>query len=81
MGAGRSPAAERMRRYRRRRREGRFVVRVEVGTEVLHALVTGRWLSEDEAQDPDAVGKVLGRLAERWRQPRPRPRRPKGKRP
>ncbi len=73
--------AERMRRYRRRRQQGLFVVRVEVGTEILHALVTGGWLSEDEAQDPDAVGKVLGRLVERWRQPRPRPRRPKGKRP
>ncbi len=61
-------SAERMRRYRRRRRQGLLVVRGEVGAEVLNALVTKGWLTADEAQKPDAVGKALSRLAEGWTQ-------------
>ena len=59
-------AAERMRRYRRRRRQGVLVVRAEVSTDVLNALITMGWLTADEAQNADAVGKAIGRLTKSW---------------
>ncbi len=59
-------AAERMRRYRRRRRQGVLVVRAEVSTDVLNALITTGWLTADEAQNADAVGKAIGKLTESW---------------
>ncbi len=52
-------AAQRMRRYRRRRRRGLLAVRAEVGPEVVDTLIAHGWLSADEARDPKAVGAAL----------------------
>ena len=57
--AGYTTPAERMRRYRRRRRQGLLVMKAEVGPDVVDTLVADGWLPADEARDPKAVGAAL----------------------
>ncbi len=58
-------AAERQRRHRARRKQGRFVAPVEVTGEMVEALV--KWGDVDEAQssDVDCVGKAITAAARR----------------
>ncbi len=57
--AGDTSSAERMRRWRRRRRQGLVAFWAEVESEVVDMLVAGGWLSADEARDPKAVGAAF----------------------
>ena len=57
-----TPAAARMRRYRRRQRDGVRVVPVEVDHELIEKLIDDGWIGEAEAVDlkrlADAVAKA-----------------------
>ena len=52
-----SPAAERQRRFRERRRRGVFVVPVEVTCEMIQALVDRGDVDEANCSDPDMSAK------------------------
>ena len=51
--------AERMRRYRRRRRQGRIAFWAEVEPEVVDTLIADGWLSADAVRDHRAVGAAF----------------------
>jgi hypothetical protein len=58
-----SPAAQRMRRYRKHRRQGLRPVRILVDETDIDALIRMRLLKEDQRQDPKALQTaVLGLL-------------------
>ena len=59
-----SQAAERQRRYRRRRRAGIQVVPVEVDAEIVNMLVTKGCLSEQDTLDPQKIADALRKLVE-----------------
>ncbi len=59
------PAAERQRRHRARRKQGRFVVPVEVTGEMITALVDQGDLDEVNSSDLDCVGKAIAAAARR----------------
>ena len=52
-------AAIRMRKYRRRRRQGLLAVRTAIRPEVVTSLIEEGWLSREEAEDLVAVGNAL----------------------
>jgi hypothetical protein len=54
-----SPAADRMRRTRRRRREGRVYLGIEVSERWLEQLVEAGELSDDDLSNPVALGQVI----------------------
>ncbi len=54
-----TPAAERQRRHRARRKRGRFVVQVEVTCEMLTALVDQGDVDEVDSSDLDRVGEAI----------------------
>ena len=58
----RSPAAERMRRHRARRRLGCRCIQVEVAEFDLAGLVRLGYLDPDDRDDPIAIGDALYRL-------------------
>ncbi len=60
-----SPAAERQRRHRARRKQGRFVVPVEVTGEMITALVDQGDVDEANSSDPDHVGEAIAAAARR----------------
>jgi hypothetical protein len=60
-----SPAAERQRRHRARRKQGRFVVPVEVTGEMITALVDQGDVDEANSSDLDRVGKAITAAARR----------------
>ncbi len=60
-----SPAAERQRRHRARRKQGRFVVPVEVTGEMITALVDQGDVDEGNSSDLDCVGKAITAAARR----------------
>ncbi len=60
-----TPAAERQRRHRARRKQGRFVVPVEVTCEMVEALVDRGDLDETNSADPDHVGEAIAAAARR----------------
>ncbi len=60
-----SPAAERQRRHRARRKQGRFVVPVEVTGEMITALVDQGDVDEANSSDFDCVGKAIAAAARR----------------
>ncbi len=60
-----TPAAERQRRHRARRKQGRFVVPVEVTGEMVEALFKRGDLCEADALDLDCVGKAIAAAARR----------------
>ncbi len=60
-----SPAAERQRRHRERRRHGVFVARVLVTCEMVQALVDHGDVDEANSSDLDYVGKAIAAAARR----------------
>ncbi len=64
-GASPTPAAERQRRHRARRKQGRFVVPVEVTGEMVDALVDQGDVDEAKSSDLGCVGKAITAAARR----------------
>ncbi len=64
-GVSTTPAAERQRRHRARRKRGRFVVPVEVTCEMIQALVDRGDVDEANSSDLDCVGKAIMAAARR----------------
>ncbi len=60
-----SPAAERQRRHRERRRHGVFVARVLVTCEMVQALVDHGDVDEANSSDLDYVGEAIAAAARR----------------
>ncbi len=60
-----TPAAVRQRRHRVRRKQGRFVVPVEVMGELVEALVDQGDVDEANPSDLDCVGKAIAAAARR----------------
>ncbi len=60
-----TPAARRQRRHRARRKQGRFVVPVEVRGEMVEALVDRGDLDEANSNDLDWVGEAIAAAARR----------------
>ncbi len=60
-----SPAAERQRRHRERRRHGVFMAQVEVTGEMVQALVDQGDVDEANSSDLDYVGKAITAAARR----------------
>ncbi len=60
-----SAAARRQRRHRARRKQGRFVVPVEVTCEMVQALVDHGDVDEANSSDLDYVGKAITAAARR----------------
>ncbi len=65
LAAAPSPAARRQRRHRARRKQGRFMVPVEVTGEMLQALVDQGDVDEANSSDLDCVGKAITAAARR----------------
>ncbi len=63
--ASTTPAAERQRRHRERRRAGIFVVLVQVTYEIAEALIKRGDLDEADARDLDCVGEAITAAARR----------------
>ncbi len=63
--AASTPAARRQRRHRARRKQGRFVVPVEVCCEMITALVDQGDVDEANSSDLDCVGKAITAAARR----------------
>ncbi len=63
--AASTPAARRQRRHRARRKQGRFVVQVEVTCEMITALVDQGDVDEADSSDLDRVGKAIAAAARR----------------
>jgi hypothetical protein len=57
-----TPGAARVARHRQRAREGLQVIRLVIPTPLLEALISDGLLTEDEALDPDAVSRAIGRI-------------------
>ncbi len=60
-----TPAAERQRRHRARRKQGRFVVPVEVNGEMVDALVDRGDVDEAKSSNLDQVGEAVVAAARR----------------
>ncbi len=60
-----TPAAERQRRHRERRRAGIFVVPVQITCEMVEALFKRGDLDEAGARDLDSVGEAIAAAARR----------------
>ncbi len=60
-----SPAARRQRRHRDRRKQGRFVVPVEVTCEMITALVDQGDVDEANSSNLDCVGEAIAAAARR----------------
>ncbi len=60
-----TPAARRQRRHRARRKQGRFVVPVEVTGEMVEALVDQGDVDESNSSDLDYVGEAITAAARR----------------
>ncbi len=63
--AASTPAAVRQRRHRARRKQGRFVVPVEVTGQMITALVDQGDVDEANSSDLDCVGKAITAAARR----------------
>ncbi len=60
-----TPAARRQRRHRARRKQGRFVVSVEVTCEMITALVDQGDVDDANSSDLDNVGEAIAAAARR----------------
>ncbi len=58
-----TPAAKRQRRHRARRKQGRFVVPVEVSCAMITALVDQGDVDEANSSNPDYVGEAIAAAA------------------
>ncbi len=63
--AASTPAARRQRRHRARRKQGRFVVPIEVTCEMVQALVDQGDMDDANSSDLDCVGKAITAAARR----------------
>ncbi len=63
--AASTPAARRQRRHRARRKQGRFVVPVEVTCAMITALVDQGVVDEANSSDLDCVGEAIAAAARR----------------
>ncbi len=54
-----TPDALRMRRYRRRQREGLLQVQIEVPCRYVELLILGGYLEDQAAGDPERLGNAL----------------------
>jgi hypothetical protein len=63
--AASTPAARRQRRHRARRKQGRFVVPVEVTGEIVEALVNRGDVDEPNSSNLDCVGEAIAAAARR----------------
>ncbi len=63
--AASTPAARRQRRHRARRKQGRFVVPVEVTCEMVQALVDQGDVDEANSSDLNCVGEAIAAAARR----------------
>ncbi len=63
--AASTPAAVRQRRHRARRKQGRFVVPIEVTCEMITALVDQGDVDDANSSDLDCVGKAITAAARR----------------
>ena len=63
--AASTPAARRQRRHRARRKQGRFVVPVEVTGEMVEALVDQGDVDEANSSDLDCIGEAITVAARR----------------
>ncbi len=63
--AASTPAARRQRRHRARRKQGRFVVPVEVTCEMITALVDQGDVDEANSSNLDCVGEAIAAAARR----------------
>ncbi len=63
--AASTPAARRQRRHRARRKQGRFVVPVEVTCEIITALVDQGDVDEANSSNLDCVGEAIAAAARR----------------
>ncbi len=63
--AASTPAAERQRQHRERKRRGLVLARAEVPDRVVEALVDQGVLRESQATDPRAIGKALVNATEK----------------
>ena len=61
-----TPAAERQRLCRKRRREGVLLLKVEGKPELVSAFITRGWLSADAAQDRRVVAEAVEALLDCW---------------
>ncbi len=59
-----TPAAERQREYRRRRREGARIAHTDVSADVVDGLIARGLVSKAEAADPRRLGDALADLAD-----------------
>jgi hypothetical protein len=57
-----SPGAERMREYRRRRRNGVLSIRVRVGRTLIDALTKRRYLKPEDRDDRNEIAIAVGDL-------------------
>ncbi len=64
-GAGPTPARERQRRCRERKRRGLVLAHAEVPDQLVEALVEQGVLPEDEATDARAIGEALVAVTEK----------------
>jgi hypothetical protein len=74
-----SPAAERMRRHRARRKSGLFCLTLEIRESEVDAFIRCRQLKPEERTSPPAIKKVIYSIVEERvlsRTPIPAPRRP-----
>ncbi len=60
-----TPAARRQRRHRARRKQGCFVVPVEVTSEMITALVNQGGVDEADSSDLERVGKAIAAATRR----------------
>ncbi len=60
-----TPAAERQRRHRERRRHGVFMAQVEVTCKMVQALVEQGDVDEANSSDPNFVGEAIAAAARR----------------
>jgi hypothetical protein len=60
-----SPGAERMRRWRTKRRQGLVIVNFDVAPDVIRKLIRLGWLSSTRREDKDAITTTLIELAEK----------------
>ena len=64
---GRTAAAERMRRYRARRRGGaRIASAVELTSDVLYALAIVGWADKVRTRDPIVLGELVAAVLNTW---------------
>ena len=61
-----TPAAERQRVYRARKRNGARFMRGDLSSEAVDALIAGGWIGAGEAGDPAKLAEAVADLIDCW---------------